>query len=200
MNTSTRAPRPDVRRTTVTGRIPVTAVQPVVEDGRFPAKAAVGEDVPVRATVFREGHDAVRATVRLLDPDGAEVQRVHMRPGRPGLDEWLATLRPAETGLHHFVVEGWHDPVGTWHHAATVKVAVGSDVELMLEEGARLFARAAEDPERSAQDRAAFAAAARGLRDGSRTPAERLRSPWAYAPFIIGLLTLGLAVLGLTAL
>lgn len=33
-----------------------------------------------------------------------------------------------------------------------------------------------------------------------RTPAERLRSPWAYAPFIIGLLTLGLAVLGLTAL
>ena len=33
-----------------------------------------------------------------------------------------------------------------------------------------------------------------------RTPAERLRSPWAYAPFIIGVLTLGLAVLGLTAL
>ncbi|MBD4543683.1 DUF3416 domain-containing protein, partial [Xanthomonas citri pv. citri] len=53
----------DVRLQTVTGRIPVMDVQPVVLDGRFPAKAVVGEDIPVRATVFREGHDSVRATV-----------------------------------------------------------------------------------------------------------------------------------------
>lgn len=164
----------DVRLQTVTGRIPVTGVQPVVQDGRFPAKAVVGEDVPVRATVFREGHDAVRATVRLLDPSGAEVQRVHMRPGRPGLDEFLATLRPSETGVHHFVVEGWHDPVGTWLHAATVKIAAGVDVELMLAEGAALFRAAAEDAERSAQDRAAFEEAARVLADEGLVPAQRL--------------------------
>lgn len=167
-------PVSDVRLQTVTGRIPVTGVQPVVQDGRFPAKAVVGEDVPVRATVFGEGHDAVRATVRLLDPSGAEVQRVHMRPGRPGLDEFLATLRPSETGVHHFVVEGWHDPVGTWLHAATVKIAAGVDVELMLAEGAALFRAAAEDAERSAQDRAAFEETARVLADEGLVPAQRL--------------------------
>lgn len=167
-------PVSDVRLQTVTGRIPVTGVQPVVQDGRFPAKAVVGEDIPVRATVFREGHDAVRATVRLLDPSGAEVQRVHMRPGRPGLDEFLATLRPSETGVHHFVVEGWHDPVGTWLHAATVKLAAGVDVELMLAEGAALFRAAAEDAERSAQDRAAFEETARVLADEGLVPAQRL--------------------------
>lgn len=167
-------PVSDVRLQTVTGRIPVTGVQPVVQDGRFPAKAVVGEDIPVRATVFGEGHDAVRATVRLLDPSGAEVQRVHMRPGRPGLDEFLATLRPSETGVHHFVVEGWHDPVGTWLHAATVKLAAGVDVELMLAEGAALFRAAAEDAERSAQDRAAFEETARVLADEGLVPAQRL--------------------------
>lgn len=31
-------------------------------------------------------------------------------------------------------------------------------------------------------------------------PAERLRSPWAYAPFVLGLVTVGLASLGLLAL
>ena len=167
-------PVPDVRLQTVTGRIPVTGVQPVVQDGRFPAKAVVGEDIPVRATVFGEGHDAVRATVRLLDPSGAEVQRVHMRPGRPGLDEFLATLRPSETGVHHFVVGGWHDPVGTWLHAATVKLVAGVDVELMLAEGAALFRAAAEDAERSAQDRAAFEETARVLADEGLVPAQRL--------------------------
>src|SRR6185312_10544233 len=38
-------------------------VAPVVSGGRFPAKAVVGEVVPVRATVWREGHDAVAATL-----------------------------------------------------------------------------------------------------------------------------------------
>ena len=169
-----RATAADVRLQTVTGRIPVTDVQPVVLDGRFPAKAVVGEDIPVRATVFREGHDSVRATVRLLDPAGAEVQRVQMRPGRPGLDEVVATLRPAEPGLHQFVVEGWDDPVGTWKHAATVKIAAGIDVELMLAEGAALFRRAAEDAERSAEDRAVFEEVVRGLEDESLIPAQRL--------------------------
>ena len=35
----------------------------MVSGGRYPAKAVVGEVVPVRATVWREGHDAVAATL-----------------------------------------------------------------------------------------------------------------------------------------
>ena len=53
-------------------RIPVSNVSPVIEGGAYPAKAAVGESFPVRATVFREGHDAVNASVVLTDPHGNE--------------------------------------------------------------------------------------------------------------------------------
>ena len=45
------------------GRIEIDDVAPVVSGGRFPAKAVVGEVVPVQATVWREGHDAVAATL-----------------------------------------------------------------------------------------------------------------------------------------
>ncbi|MDT5239137.1 MAG: hypothetical protein QOD97_1335, partial [Mycobacterium sp.] len=45
------------------GRIEIDDVAPVVSGGRFPAKAVVGEVVPVRAVVWREGHDAVAATL-----------------------------------------------------------------------------------------------------------------------------------------
>jgi len=55
----------------VIGRIPVLSVSPVVDAGRSPARAVVGEAVPIRATVFREGHDAVAATAVLVDPSGA---------------------------------------------------------------------------------------------------------------------------------
>src|SRR3954470_10778741 len=57
------------------GRIPVLAVGPVVDGGRFSAKAVVGEPVPIAATVFREGHDAVAATAVLIGPDGLEHTR-----------------------------------------------------------------------------------------------------------------------------
>ena len=55
------------------GRIPVTKVSPVIEGGAYPAKASVGETIPIRATVFREGHDAVNASVVLTDPQGREI-------------------------------------------------------------------------------------------------------------------------------
>ncbi|MFC7401980.1 alpha-1,4-glucan--maltose-1-phosphate maltosyltransferase [Citricoccus sp. GCM10030269] len=156
------------------GRIPVTGVQPVIDCGAHPAKAVIGEDIPVRATVFREGHDRLGATAVLVDPSGAEVQRVRMTEGTPGLDEYLATVRPTSVGHHRLVVEGWSDPFATWHHAATVKIAAGIDVELMLAEGGALFRRAAADRERSEADRATLARAVRGLEDSTRDPHERL--------------------------
>ena len=45
------------------GRIEIDDVQPVVSCGAYPAKAVVGEVVPVCASVWREGHDAVAATL-----------------------------------------------------------------------------------------------------------------------------------------
>ncbi|VXA91308.1 Alpha-1,4-glucan:maltose-1-phosphate maltosyltransferase 2 [Citricoccus sp. K5] len=156
------------------GRIPITGVQPVVNCGAVPAKALIGEDVPVRATVFREGHDRLGATAVLYGPDGAEVQRTRMTEGAPGLDEFVATLRPAVVGPHTFAIEGWSDPYATWHHAATVKIEAGLDVELMLAEGGALFRQAAADPDRSEADRSVLARAVRGLEDTTRDTQERL--------------------------
>ena len=65
------------------GRIVITDVAPVVSCGRWPAKAVVGESVPVTATVFREGHDLIGADVVLLRPDGAVADVRRMRLDLP---------------------------------------------------------------------------------------------------------------------
>jgi starch synthase (maltosyl-transferring) len=119
----------------------VLKVGPVVDCGIWPAKAVVGEQVPITATVFREGHDAVAATAVLLRPDGSEHSRVRMRMLALGTDRYGATVIPDAEGQWSFRVEGWSDVYGTWEHAAVVKIAVGVDVDLMLEEGARILER-----------------------------------------------------------
>ena len=125
------------------GRIPVTKVSPVIEGGAYAAKAVVGELVPIRARVFREGHDAVNASVILTDPAGVETL-VAMAPLEPrGLDPWEAWVRPDSEGAWTFRVEGWSDPWGTWLHNAEAKLPATVDVELVCLEGRDLLERTA---------------------------------------------------------
>ncbi|MCC9178518.1 alpha-1,4-glucan--maltose-1-phosphate maltosyltransferase [Arthrobacter sp. zg-Y750] len=154
------------------GRIPVTNVSPVVEYGRFPAKAVPGEDLVIGATVFREGHDLVGASAVLYDPQGNVAARNRMHPVGLGLDRWEGMLRPADTGRWSFAVEGWADLYATWHHNAEVKIAAGVDVELMLTEGHHLFAAAAA--ERTGSDADVLRSAAAALADTGRPVEERL--------------------------
>ena len=125
-------------------RIPVTNVSPVIEGGAYPAKATVGESIPIRATVFREGHDAVNASVVLTDPTGNE-RSVPMRPTTPlGFDWWTASVTLETEGAWTFRVEGWSDPWETWVHNAEIKIPAGIDVSLVCAEGKELFTAAAE--------------------------------------------------------
>ena len=153
------------------GRIEIDDVEPVVSDGRYPAKAVVGEVVPVSATVWREGHDAVAATLTLryhgcsyprpspgspqpvpvpIETVIAPAQRIKpqllpMSRG-PTPDVFHGQFVPDAVGLWTFRVDGWGDPVGTWRHAITAKLDAGQDEaelsnDLLL--GAKLLERAA---------------------------------------------------------
>ncbi|WP_026460955.1 alpha-1,4-glucan--maltose-1-phosphate maltosyltransferase [Schaalia suimastitidis] len=165
-------------------RIPAVELFPVIEDGKLPAKATQGEAFPIRATVFREGHDALCAEAVLIRPDGTEFSRTVMVDIAPGLDRYEAWVMPDSTGLWSFRVDTWSDPYATWKHDASVKIDAGVDVELMLEEGARLLERAAEGVtlprgkvkarQPGADVRAIFLEAAGRLRDTKGSPQQRL--------------------------
>ncbi|WP_296180496.1 maltotransferase domain-containing protein [uncultured Mobiluncus sp.] len=201
-------------------RISVTELRPMVEDGLFPAKAAVGELFPVHATVFVDGHSLFGADAVLLrpvdpkrrgekgydlyapagTPEGAPdpgdpaawevVDRARMYEIGAGENQYEAWLQPNTVGRYAFAVESWIDPYGTWVHDAKVKIPAGIDVELTLEEGARLLERAiageAKPAYGSARDTATPAAplpaadaavlqgAIAGLREKNRRPQVRL--------------------------
>src|SRR4051812_34046301 len=149
-------------------RLGITDVAPVVSCGSFSARAVVGEQLPVTATVFREGHDAVAANVVWTAPDGADDSGPLNRMVRYGEepDRWLTTVVPDREGLWTFRVEAWSDPLATWRHAVEVKIEAGQGPEDLandLEDGARLLDRVAGSCPPEHRD--AVAAAAAALRD-----------------------------------
>ncbi|WP_156425330.1 alpha-1,4-glucan--maltose-1-phosphate maltosyltransferase [Mycobacterium sp. GA-1285] len=142
------------------GRIEIDDVAPVVSGGRYPAKAVVGEIVPVAATVWREGHEAVAATLVVRyhgmaypkladDPPGLvksteavpietvlgttprkKPQHLPMSTGREP-DVFHGAFTPDCAGLWTFRVDGWGDPVATWRKNVTAKLDAGqSESEL----------------------------------------------------------------------
>jgi starch synthase (maltosyl-transferring) len=85
--------------------IVVQDVRPSTPHG-YPAKALVGEAVPVSASVFRDGHDVLAA--RALLRRGSEVVSTCALTAR-GNDVWTGTVVPSELGSHELVVEAWTD-------------------------------------------------------------------------------------------
>src|SRR3954449_9437126 len=76
-------------------RLGITDVAPVVSCGSFSTRAVVGEHLPITATVFREGHDAVAADVVWRSPgqEGTPPLRRMVRYGDEP-DRWLTTVVP----------------------------------------------------------------------------------------------------------
>jgi starch synthase (maltosyl-transferring) len=169
----------------VIGRIPVLDIRPLVECGRRPAKAVVGESFHVTATVFREGHDAVAANVVVHDPAGRAGSWTPMRELAPGTDRWGAEITPDAEGRWTYTVEAWSDPIATWRHHAQIKVPAGIDTDLVLAEGAALHEKAAAGVPKS-EGRESVLHAVDALRDEQRPVSSRLAA--ALAPGLIAVL------------
>ncbi|QFZ22906.1 alpha-1,4-glucan--maltose-1-phosphate maltosyltransferase [Saccharothrix syringae] len=160
----------------MSGRLGIDDVSPAVSCGRYPAKAVVGEHVPVEATVWREGHDAVAATVVWRGPNDRVARQTRMVPQGVGLDRWRATVVPDAQGSWTFRVDAWSDPWATWVHAVEVKIAAGQGPDELandLETGARLIDRVSRRPDRR-REKPLLANAAAALRDTHRPLAERV--------------------------
>jgi starch synthase (maltosyl-transferring) len=102
-----------------------------------------GETFEVSATIFGEGHDLLGAAVVLVDPAGGRGAPVMMHELAPGTDRLGAEVTVTSEGLWKFYVVAWRDPIAQWKHDAEIKIPRGQDTELVLADGALLFARAA---------------------------------------------------------
>ncbi len=176
--------------TGVIGRFPSIDISPVVEGGRYPVKAVVGETFPVSVTAFREGHDAMSVEVQFVppglddqdfaigEPDGPLLRLHEVGPTQP--DRWTVDAQLDREGDWNYYIITAGDPYETWKHKAEIKLPAGIDVELELEEGARVLDRAAEQAG-TAHARKVLTEAAAAMRDTAETAAQRLYAAEAPA-------------------
>ena len=123
-----------------TSRIQIQAIEPIVDCGRYPVKRTVGDPVEVYATIFKDGHDALGAAVRVRGPGETDW---HEEPlVLVGNDRWRGTFTVDRPGRWEFAVAGWTDRTATWQHELRRKVEGGqTDLKGELAEGAVLLGK-----------------------------------------------------------
>jgi len=120
----------------------IEALEPLVDGGRFAAKAVAGEPLSVRADVFAHGDDLVRAFVRHRR---AGTRRWTVAPMAPiGNDRFEAAVVLPEPGHHQIEVLGEVDALAMWRRDATRRAAAGGFDPNDPVIGSRLLAEADE--------------------------------------------------------
>lgn len=120
-------------------------IQPLISAGQFPAKCVVGEMIPISATAWREGHDALGVTLHVETPYRTSFELRMSASTEP--DVYNAAIVPDAVGYWTFRIEAWSDPYSTWRSAVTKKIDAGQGAEDLandLEIGAQVLTRGAQ--------------------------------------------------------
>jgi starch synthase (maltosyl-transferring) len=136
-------------------RIVILAPEPVLDGGRYAPKRTLGESVDVRATIFADGHDVLRAVVKHKAPGGRrwnEEPLTHI-DGHVDGDTFAGAFASTALGRHQWTIEAWIDGFASWREELRRKVEGGQhDLAGELSEGVVLL-EAARGRAKAASDR-----------------------------------------------
>lgn len=92
----------------------ISNLAPLVEDGRYPTKRVVDEEIHVSADIFKDGHDVLCANLLWRTAGKIKWQEVPMT--HSDNDRWGATLNFDKTGPYEIKVKAWADDFLSWIH------------------------------------------------------------------------------------
>jgi starch synthase (maltosyl-transferring) len=137
-------------------RIIIEGVSPSVDNGRFAAKAVIGETVKVSADIFKDGHEKLRAVILFKPVKKAQpVSKTYCNeasaladpawresPLSEGVnDQWLGSIICDGIGDWVFTICAWTDGFGSWRDELKKKAEALADVSRELLEGAHIIER-----------------------------------------------------------
>ena len=121
-------------------RVVIEGVRPEVDEGRFPAKRAVGQTATVEADIYCDGHEEIAADLLYRTAGDRHWTAVPFEPLCN--DRWRAAFLCGQLATYEFTIEAWPDSFATWQAGLRKKVEAGQDVSVDILTGARMIQEA----------------------------------------------------------
>jgi starch synthase (maltosyl-transferring) len=118
-------------------RVIIDRIVPEIDGGKFAAKYFIDEPVSIKAHVFTDGHDHVKARLLYRHESQDKFSKVNFNP--LGNDEWQAEFQPETLGRYYVTVEAAIDRFGTWKADLKKRIEAGQNVSVDLKAGTILL-------------------------------------------------------------
>ena len=124
--------------------ITIEHVSPQIDAGRYAVKREVGDTMDVVCSIFKDGHDLIKAVILCRLADSDEWWETPMTEVNHGLAQWYGQLWFGTNARYIYTIEAWVDEYGTWLDGTTKKLEAGQDISLELVEGADMVRKTVE--------------------------------------------------------
>ncbi len=118
-------------------RVVICNVNPEIDNGRFPIKAIPGETITVKADIFADSHDLIRAEVLSKNPQESSWSLHPMKP--LDNDIWQGSFTVTSLGIAYYTFKAWIDHFRTWQHELEKKYTAGEDIGPDIQTGILLI-------------------------------------------------------------
>lgn len=118
-------------------RAAITRVLPQVEEGRFPIKRIIGDEITISADIFTDSHHLVAANLLFQHEKENDWQEVAMTKGLN--DSWKGSFFAEKLGLYFFTLHAWVDDFATWQQEIIKKINAGLAIKGEIEWGIRFL-------------------------------------------------------------
>jgi starch synthase (maltosyl-transferring) len=139
-------------------RVVIEGVEPEVDGGRFAIKRTIGEKVEVRADIYADGHDLLRATLLYRPANEKAWREEEMRLVEN--DRWQGEFRAETLGRYAYTVLAWVDGWRTWSADLLKRAEAGQEISVDVLVGVEIL-RAAGARARGAEAKTLAEAAAK---------------------------------------
>jgi starch synthase (maltosyl-transferring) len=123
-------------------RVVIEGVEPEVDGGRFPIKRTIGEKVEVRADIYADGHDLLRAVLLYRPGNKGAWLEEEMRLVEN--DRWQGEFKVETLGRYAYTVVAWVDGLGSWSADLLKRAEAGQDISVDVLAGAEIVRGGAE--------------------------------------------------------
>ncbi len=123
-------------------RIVIEGVKPEIDNGRFPVKRIIGDQVVVEADILADGHDVLSAVLLYRKEDDQTWTEVPME--FLVNDRWCGTFVVNELGRYYYTLTARVDRFKTWQRDMVKRLATKQDVPVDFLIGAQLIKEASQ--------------------------------------------------------
>src|SRR5680860_1219440 len=98
-------------------RVAIENIYPQLDCGKYPIKRVINEIINVRADIFVDGHDQVKASLLYRKKQKGKENKWKETPmNLISNDHWQGSFLPESEGTYEYIIEAWVDHFSTWQH------------------------------------------------------------------------------------